>query len=51
MEQILLGAIAGGFSGALGHFTAGKIHDKDKAQKIYPIYSSIIFVILIAATL
>ena len=47
MELILLGALAGGCSGALGHLTASKIHEKEKAEKIYPLYALVFFSILV----
>ncbi len=47
MELLLVGAIAGGASGALGYFTASKFHQKDLVERIYPIYSLIFFVALV----
>lgn len=47
MNLILLGALAGGCSGALGHLAASKIHEKDLAERIYPLYAFIFFAILV----
>lgn len=47
MELLLVGALAGGASGALGYFTASKFHQKDLVERIYPLYSLIFFVTLV----
>lgn len=47
MSLLLLGAVAGGASGALGYITAEKIHSKDLVEQYYPLYSLVFFSILI----
>lgn len=47
MELLLVGAIAGSASGALGYFTASKFHQKDLAERIYPLYSLVFFIALV----
>lgn len=43
MNYLMIGAVAGGVSGAFGHFLAGKVHGDEKGQKIYPVYSATFF--------
>jgi hypothetical protein len=43
MDHILLGAIAGGFSGSVGYLVAGKFHGKEKGESIYPMYAAALF--------
>ncbi|TDP52164.1 hypothetical protein C8D79_2814 [Bacteriovorax stolpii] len=50
MNLLMLGALAGGFSGAFGFFLAGKFHGNDKGEKLYPIYSATFFGLIVLAT-
>lgn len=50
MNILMLGALAGGFSGAFGFFLAGKFHGNDKGEKLYPIYSATFFGLIVLAT-
>lgn len=43
MNQIILGALAGGFSGSFGFFIANKFHGKEKGEAWYPAYAAILF--------
>lgn len=43
----MIGALAGGVSGAFGHFLAGKFHGDEKGQKLYPVYSVTCFGLMI----
>ncbi len=43
----MLGALAGGFSGAFGFFLAGKFHGSDKGESLYPIYSVTFFALIV----
>ena len=43
MNYLMIGALAGGVSGAIGHFLAGKVHGDEKGQQIYPFYSVTFF--------
>jgi hypothetical protein len=47
MNYLLIGAVAGGVSGAFGHFLAGKVHGEEKGQKIYPAYSATFFGLMV----
>lgn len=47
MNYLMIGAVAGGLSGALGHFFAGKFHGDEKGQKIYPVYSATFFGLMV----
>ena len=47
MNYLMIGAIAGGVSGAFGHFLAGKVHGEEKGQKIYPAYSVTFFGLMV----
>jgi hypothetical protein len=46
----MLGAIAGGVSGAVGYFIAGKFHGDEKVTQIYPIYAVILFGIAVGTS-
>lgn len=46
----MLGALAGGVSGAFGFFLAGKFHGNDKGERLYPIYSATFFGLIVLAT-
>ncbi len=50
MNYLMIGALAGGVSGAFGHFLAGKVHGDEKGQKIYPVYSVTFFGIMVFAS-
>ena len=50
MNLLMLGALAGGFSGAFGFFLAGKLHGNDKGERLYPIYSATFFGLIVLAT-
>nr|BDT28351.1 hypothetical protein BHI3_18170 [Bacteriovorax sp. HI3] len=50
MNLLMLGALAGGFSGAFGFFLAGKFHGNDKGERLYPIYSATFFGLIVLAT-
>lgn len=39
----MLGAMAGGVSGAAGYFFADKVHGSEKVNQIYPVYAVIFF--------
>ena len=45
----MLGALAGGVSGAFGYLLAGKFHGLEKGEKIYPAYALTLFVALLMA--
>lgn len=47
MNYYMIGAVAGGLSGAFGHFLAGKFHGEEKGQKIYPVYSATFFGLMV----
>jgi hypothetical protein len=47
---ILIGAMAGGASGAVGYFLAGKVHGDEKINQLYPLYSVIFFGLFVLAT-
>ncbi|MEA9358180.1 hypothetical protein SHI21_18240 [Bacteriovorax sp. PP10] len=47
MNNLMIGAVAGGLSGAVGHFLAGKFHGNEKGQKIYPVYSATFFGLMV----
>lgn len=47
MNLILIGALAGGFSGAFGFFLAGKLHGTEKGERIYPLYAATFFGLLV----
>lgn len=49
MGLLLIGAVAGGFSGAAGYLIAGKIHGKEKIEMIYPAYAALCFAAIILA--
>ena len=44
---LLLGAVAGGLSGAFGHFLAGKFHGDEKGERVYPLYAAIFFGLMV----
>ena len=46
----MIGALAGGGSGAFGHFLAGKVHGNEKGQQIYPAYSVVFFGMMVLAS-
>ena len=50
MNLLLMGALAGGLSGAFGHFLAGKLHGPQKGEKIYPLYAATFFGLIVLAT-
>lgn len=50
MNYLLVGAVAGGVSGAIGYFLAGKVHGVEKGQKIYPMYSATFFGVMVLAS-
>ena len=50
MNYLMIGALAGGVSGAFGHFLAGKVHGNEKGEQIYPVYSVTFFGIMILAS-
>lgn len=43
MNIVLIGAVAGAVSGAIGYFIASKFHGNDLGTKIYPLYSVTMF--------
>lgn len=45
----MLGALAGGFSGAFGYFLAGKFHGNEKGETLYPVYAVAFFGIMVTA--
>ncbi len=47
MNYLMIGAVAGGISGAAGHFLAGKFHGDEKGEKIYPVYSATFFGLMV----
>jgi hypothetical protein len=49
MNQIILGAMAGWFSGGLGYIIAGKFHGEEKGQTWYPAYAAVLFCSVIVA--
>ena len=49
MNLLMLGALAGGFSGAFGFFLAKKFHGSDKAESHYPIYAASFFGLIVLA--
>ena len=49
MNLLVLGALAGGLSGAVGFFLAGRVHGEEKGEKLYPVYSVSFFGIMILA--
>ena len=50
MNLLMLGAVAGGFSGAFGYLVADKIHGEEKVKTIYPVYAVSLFGLMILAT-
>ena len=50
MNYLVIGAVAGGVSGAIGHFLAGKVHGDEKGQKVYPMYSATFFGMMVLAS-
>jgi hypothetical protein len=50
MTLVMLGAVAGGVSGAAGYFVAGKIHKEEKAESLYPLYAAALFVVMVVAS-
>jgi hypothetical protein len=49
MNVLMLGAVAGGFSGAFGYFLAGRVHGEEKVETLYPVYAVIFFGAMVAA--
>ena len=49
MNLLMLGALAGGFSGAVGFFLAGRFHGEEKGGKIYPVYAVSFFGLMVMA--
>ena len=49
MNLLMLGAVAGGVSGAAGFFLAGRFHGEEKGEKIYPLYALSFFGLMILA--
>ena len=47
MNILLIGALAGGLSGAFGHFLAGKFHGPQNGEKIYPLYAATFFGLMV----
>ena len=47
MNQVIIGALAGGFSGSVGFLIAGKFHGKEKGKEWYPAYSALLFCAII----
>ena len=43
MNIVILGAMAGGISGAVGYFLAGKVHGSEKGNELYPLYAVALF--------
>lgn len=50
MNIVMIGAVAGGVSGAVGYFLAGKFHGDEKGTQIYPIYAVALFGIAVLAS-
>lgn len=50
MNLLMLGAVAGGVSGAAGYFIAGKFHDEEKIETIYPMYAAALFIAIVIAS-
>lgn len=50
MNLLVLGALAGGLSGAIGFFLAGRFHGEEKGEKLYPVYSASFFGLMILAS-
>lgn len=46
----MIGAVAGGVSGAAGFFLAGRFHGEEQGEKLYPIYSLALFGMMILAS-
>ena len=49
MDIVLIGALAGAVSGAIGYFLAGKFHGNEQGIKIYPLYSVTLFSTIVLA--
>lgn len=47
MNLLIIGAVAGGLSGAAGYFLAEKIHGKERIEAIYPAYAAALFIALV----
>ncbi len=47
MNIVMIGAVAGGISGAVGFFFASKVHGDEKGNQLYPIYAVTIFAALV----
>jgi hypothetical protein len=47
MNLVMLGALAGGVSGAAGYFLAGKFHEEEKIETLYPVYAIVFFCTII----
>lgn len=43
----MLGALAGGVSGAFGFFLAGKFHGKEAGETLYPLYAATFFGLIV----
>lgn len=50
MNIVMIGAVAGGVSGAVGYFLAGKFHGAEKVNQIYPLYAVSLFAIAVVAS-
>ena len=50
MNVVMIGAVAGGVSGAIGYFLAGKVHGTEKGNQIYPLYSVVLFGMVVTAS-
>jgi hypothetical protein len=50
MTLVMIGAVAGGVSGAAGYFVAGKFHGEEKVETLYPLYAAALFVVMVVAT-
>lgn len=50
MGLLMLGAVAGGVSGAAGYFIAERFHDEEKIETIYPMYAAALFIAIVIAS-
>ena len=50
MNLLMLGALAGGVSGAAGYFVAERFHDQEKIDTIYPMYAAAFFIAIVIAS-
>ena len=47
---LMIGAMAGGVSGAAGYLLADKVHGSEKVNQLYPVYAVIFFGLLIVTS-